>query len=116
MSTPVRPESTDRGCELAPVTCWPLIIGAASVAVLGGLIAVVLLLSDAVWPTTVPVAAAPETKKPPEPEQASPVLSSAVVEPLPVRPAPQRVVTVKRVVVREYRPMPGRNRVERKQE
>src|SRR4051794_22524199 len=113
MAEPTRPQPADSGCELAPVTNWPLIIGAASVAVLGVTIASALLLSDVVWPSVVPVAAAPAPKATPAPEPAGPVVDrAAAVEPAPVRHIPERVVTVKRVVVREYYPMPGRSRVE----
>jgi hypothetical protein len=107
MSRTDRPESTASGCELAPVTCWPLIISAASLVTLGILIASGLLLFDALRPAAAQVAVT--EPQPPAPEQPVPAAAlSANPKPLPDLRPPERVVSVKRVVVREYRPMPGR--------
>jgi hypothetical protein len=106
MSQPNRPEPADAGCELAPVTCWPLIIAVASVAVIGIAVASGLLLSEARRPAVVPVASAPEPQPAPEP---APTVTLAPAELAPPQPrTAERVVTVKRKVVREYVPLPAR--------
>jgi hypothetical protein len=110
MSEPMRRESPDSGCELAPVTCWPLILGAAGVVVLGIVVASGLLLADMLWPASMTVAPvlAPVVAGT---EPASPAAGTArVVAAPPQARMPERVVSVKRVVVGEYRPLPGRSR------
>jgi hypothetical protein len=112
MSEPIRRQSTDAGCELAPVTCWPLILGAASVVVLGIVAASGLLLADLLRPVAVPVASAPAPIAPESRHVVRPTAPADVaVAPLPPRP-PERVVTVKRVIVGEYHPLPPVSRVE----
>jgi hypothetical protein len=108
MSEPIRRQSTDPGCELAPVTCWPLILGAAGVAVLGIVAASGLLLADLLRPVAVPVASAPAPIAPESKHVVRPTAPAGVAVALP--PTSERVVTVKRVIVGEHPPQPPLSR------
>ncbi len=107
MSSAAQTQRPDSGCELEPVTCWPLIYGAGGAVVLGILISAGLFAADWLRPTAAPVRTATLPAGPVE-ESASTVSRDPGDLPPLVRRASERVVSVQRVVVGEYVPMPPR--------
>lgn len=104
MSEPTRDRAPDEGCELQPVTCWPLIYAAAGVVALGVLTGVGFFVADAVRPL-VSVTEVPAPKARPAEEPAAVIDRGP--DALPPKQGEQgRVVKVERIVVREYVPLP----------
>jgi hypothetical protein len=103
MAETVRPSSDDR-CELEPVTCWPLIWAAGGTLLLGAAVAVTLFAYDLLRPRATVAEAPPPAKAADEPPAASPDRGPDLP---PVTVAePPRAAPVRRVVAREYAPLP----------
>jgi hypothetical protein len=107
MSRADSPQRPDSGCELEPVTCWPLIYAAGGVVVLGVIVTAGLFAFDWLRPAPAPVAAAALPARAVEESTSAVTRDPGDLAPL-VRRSAERVVSVKRVVVGGYVPMPPR--------
>lgn len=103
MSEPLRPEGSDR-CELEPVTCWPLIYGAAGLAVTGVLVVLGVFFADALRPLPrLAEAPAPQTKV--VGEAPAPTIDRGP-DVAPAPPQAEKRATYVNRWVRDYTPLP----------